>query len=770
MAQTRNPPTAHVLAGHNGASASVCGIAQDAAPPGHPLTTSLAAAPLNAGRQARQQGDTARAIDCFREAIRLQPDCVPAHNNLANALQADGDLEGALASARRAIELDPKRAVLHSTLGSLHWLKGDVDQAIAAYHQAIALDPTLYLAHYNLAKALAAQYQFQPAVAAYQQALQGAPDQAQAQIQLEFGQLYHRYGFMPQAIERYKAALRRAPSAPAYNALGAALQDWGNITLAQESYRRALSLKPDFDLPQYNLAQLHENLGDLAAAANFYQQALDAATAEAPAGDPCGDADAPTDRSPAHAPSHAKLRLHLEMIRRRMADWSDYDARMQGLRRAIERQLDKGQGEPLPLLSALAFDLPPDWLHRLAEQEAQRPARLAQALAPAFSYPTEPAPARLRIGYLSPDFRCHAVGTLIAGLFQHHQRPEFEIFAYSLTPVDDAWTAQVREGCDHFLDVSQQPALAIAQRIQADGIHVLIDLAGYTTHSRPLVLALRPAPVQIQWLGYPGTLGADFVPYLLADKQLIPDDQVQHYTEEVIHLPQAWGSAPLDPEPLEAAPLTDAQRRSARTEAGLPEQGLVYCCFNSLYKLEPEVFALWMTILAQVPGSVLWLIDGGANGSNQRLRQTAAAAGIDPERLIFAAKCAHADYLARYRLADLFLDTLAYNAGATGVGALAMGLPLLTCPGTHYATRMGASLCHGIGLPELIAASPEAYVEQAVALGLDAERLAQLKARLQDKLASAPLFQPQAFVASLETAYRQLWQRHVQAKPSEAAA
>ncbi len=200
--------------------------------------------PFTAGRQARQCGDLTTAIACFREAIARKPDHVPAHNNLATALQADGDLEGALTIARRAIELDPQRAVLYSTLGSLHWLQGDVEQAIAAYRQAIALDPALYLAHYNLAKALAAQDQFQPAVAAYQQALQGAPDQAQAQIQLEFGQLYHRYGFLPQAVECYKAALRLAPSAPAYNALGAALQDWGNITLAQESYRRALPQVP----------------------------------------------------------------------------------------------------------------------------------------------------------------------------------------------------------------------------------------------------------------------------------------------------------------------------------------------------------------------------------------------------------------------------------------------------------------------------------------------------------------------------------------------
>jgi len=679
---------------------------------------------LSQGRLARRRGDTATAIGCFREAIHLQPDCIPAYNNLANALQAEGDLEGAVATNQQAIVLAPERAILHSNLGSLLWLQGKIEPAIAAYEHAITLQPDLWLAHFNLGKAYAAQGRFAESEAAFQMALRLKPDQPD--IQLECGQLYHRYGFVPRALACYKAALRLAPSAQAYNALGAALQDWGNIDLARPAYHRALALKPDFNLPHFNLAQLQENLGDLAAAGRHYQQAL------------------------AATPDSARLRLLLETVRRKQADWSDYPARLDALRAAIAQHLQQDAAEPLPILSAQAFPLPPDTLRALAEQMAGQQTRLAQALAAPFEHPHEPAPACLRIGYLSPDFRCHAVGTLIAGLFQHHRRPEFEIFAYSLSPVADKWTDLVRHGSDHFSDVSQESPLAIARRIHADGIHILVDLAGYTSHSRPLVLALRPAPVQVQYLGYPGTLGADFVPYLLADRHLIPESAATHYSEQVVYLPHAWATEPW----------TLAANTPARIECGLPPQGMVYCCFNGIHKIEPEVFALWMAILRQVPDSVLWLLDGGASGSNARLCQAAQDAGIEPRRLVFAAQRPHAEYLARYRLADLFLDTLAYNAGATAVGALAAGLPLLTCPGRHYAARMGAALCHAVGLPELICATPADYVETAVSLGRDAERLATLKTRLRTTLPDAPLFQPQAFVATLETAYRQLWQQH----------
>ncbi len=417
-----------------------------------PIASPSAAArqKFDAGRQARRQGSMAQAIDCFREAIALQPDYVPAYNNLANALQSEGDFESATVIFQEALHLKPKMPVLHCNLGSLWLAKKEYPLAIEAYQQALALQPDFYLAYANLAKAYAAQGQFANAEQTYKKALRLKPDSAE--LFLELGQLYHQYGFVPQAVSCYRVALRLLPSAQAYNSLGAALQDWGNLPLARASYQRALSLKPDFELPRFNLAQLYENLGDQAQARTEYERAL------------------------AADPDSAKLHLHLAMVKRRQADWHDYAEQLDALQRALDRSLEQPGAEALPMLNALVLPLPPATFRGLAEQMAHHFIRLAAALDSSLTFPDNPAPARLKIGYLSPDFRCHAVGTLIADLFQYHRRPDFEVFAYSLLPQQDEWTERVKAGCDHFTDVSTMPPLALARRIHADGIHILVDL------------------------------------------------------------------------------------------------------------------------------------------------------------------------------------------------------------------------------------------------------------------------------------------------------
>uniref|UniRef100_Q3ASM2 protein O-GlcNAc transferase n=1 Tax=Chlorobium chlorochromatii (strain CaD3) TaxID=340177 RepID=Q3ASM2_CHLCH len=675
-------------------------------------------------RQLRKQGMLNEAIEAFREVIELQPDYVAAYNNLANALQAQGDSDGAEAVYQQALHYAPMLPVLHCNYGSLLLARQEYDAAIKSYQKALTLQADFFLAYTNLAKAYSVRGNFFAALQTYKAALRLKPQDAE--LYLDCGQLYQQYGFIPQAVKYYRRSLQLAASARGYNALGAALQDWGNLKLARASYHRALKLQPDFDLPQYNLAQLYENLGELETARRYYEQTL---TVDA---------------------ENAKLLLHLEMIKRRQADWSNYTERVEQLRHALERHVENDKGEAVPMLSVLSSSLSPALYRALAEQMARQLTRNAQALNATFTFPNNVAPERLKIGYLSPDFRGHAVGTLIADLFQYHERPDFEVFAYSLLPHHDEWTERVKAGCDHFIDVSHKSPLAIAQQIHADGIHILVDLAGYTSYARPLVLALKPAPIQLQYLGYPGTLGAEYVPTIIADKHLIPENHQSYYTEQLCLLPHAWVAAPMQ---IASLSLT-------RAEFGLPEKGMVYCCFNGVYKLEPHVFSLWMEILSKVPNSVLWLIDGEESGSNERLRAVAQEAGIAPERLVFAKKRSHEEYLALYRLADLFLDTLSYNAGATAVGAFSAGLPLLTCQGEHYATRMGSALCYAVGLPELVAPTPADYVEFAVQLGSSPKKRAALKRKLAKKLPTAPLFQPQQFVVALEQQYRSLWNNY----------
>ncbi|MDO9105474.1 MAG: tetratricopeptide repeat protein [Methylovulum sp.] len=676
------------------------------------------------GRQERLNGNVTAAITCFQEAIRLQADFIPAYNNLGNLLQAQGQITAAIAVYQQALALAPDMAVLHCNHASLRQIQGEHELAIAGYQQALRLKPDFFTAHHNLGKVLASQGRPKQAVEAFHHALRLKPDAGEAHLDL--GHAYRQQGLADSAINSFKMAIRCLPgSAHAYNSLGAMLQQRGEVKMALAAYRRALKLNPDYDTAHYNLGLLLDELGELEAAQEHYERSL------------------------ALQPSATNVLYHLEYLRLKLADWDDYEQRLAMLITRTESYLKQGQDTPLPAMILMAFPAPIGLQTALASQLAKFHARTVAPLqADLPAVPKDDAPKRLRIGYVSPDFRCHAVGTLIHQMFQYHQRPEFEIFAYSLAPVADAWTETIRHGCDHFAEMAYLSPLTIAQRIQADGIHILIDLAGYTSHSLTALFALRPAPVQLQYLGYPGTMGADFIPYILADKTLIPADLTQHYSEQVIYLPHAWVSAPMDI----AAPTL------SRADYGLPEDATVYCSFNAVYKINPDVFQVWLRILQQVPGSVLWLADGGRPIIAGRLRKQAADRNIAPERLVFTATLPHDEYLACYRLADLFLDTFIYNAGATAVGALWAGLPVLTCPGATYASRMGAALCNAVGLPELICMSASAYEQQAIAWGNNPGQLLAIKAKLAQALIAAPLFQPQLFIRELESALRQLWQ------------
>ncbi|MCX7084558.1 MAG: tetratricopeptide repeat protein [Methylococcales bacterium] len=543
------------------------------------------------------------------------------------------------------------------------------------------------------------------------------------------GQEQRLKGNISAAIEHYKAVVRHQPnSATAYNVLGATLKNAGNLKFAAACFRRALRLQPTYDAAHFNLGLVLEDLNQLAAAQHHYQKAV------------------------AINPKSTVALYHLMQVRLKLADWRAYQQGLKAITTQTKAHLAQLNTDALPVMILNALPVSVALQHAVAKQVAQQH-QLAvaplQSSLPVAEYKAKPE--RLRIGYVSPDFRNHAVGTLIHQLFQYHQRPEFEIFAYSLVPVNDDITQSIREGCDHFINVSAQAPLDIAKRIWADGIHILIDLAGYTTHSLTPVFALKPAPVQVQYLGYPGSMQAEFIPYILADKTLIPKDLVAQYSEKILCLPHAWATAPM----------TIADSTLTRADFGLPAKGMVYCCFNGIYKINPAVFIVWMRILKEVPESVMWLSTGKHAVIKQRLQQYALELGVNPDRLIFADNVPHAEYLARYRLADVFMDTFPYNAGATAVGALAAGLPVLTLSGERYVSRMGACVCNAVGLPELQCESLADYEQRAIELGKDPKKRAALKAKLAQALPNAPLFKPQAFIKQLEHTLSQLWQAHI---------
>jgi predicted O-linked N-acetylglucosamine transferase (SPINDLY family) len=361
----------------------------------------------------------------------------------------------------------------------------------------------------------------------------------------------------------------------------------------------------------------------------------------------------------------------------------------------------------------------------------------------------EPAP-RIRLGYLSADFHLHATALLMVELFEAHDDARFELHAYSYGPDDGGGMRQrLQARFDHFTDISALGEQAAARAIHADGIDILIDLKGYTADSRTALLTWRPAPVQVSFLGYPGTLGGDFCDYLISDAFLTPPASAADYSEALASMPHSYQPHGRHGE-IGPAP--------SRAEAGLPDDGLVLCCFNQAWKFTPEVFDIWCELLAGTPGSVLWLLANPLAEGN--LRREAMQRGIAPHRLVFAPDLPQAEHLGRLQLADLVLDTLPYNAHTTASDALWAGVPLITCAGDTFASRVAGSILHAVGLPELVTASLADYAALALKLMRDPARLQALRRKLAAQRAAAPLFDVPRYARDLETLYTAMWQRH----------
>jgi predicted O-linked N-acetylglucosamine transferase (SPINDLY family) len=366
-----------------------------------------------------------------------------------------------------------------------------------------------------------------------------------------------------------------------------------------------------------------------------------------------------------------------------------------------------------------------------------------------FSWPqAEKKSGALRIGYLCSDLREHALGFLMAEIFELHQRSKVEVFAYYCGPkAQDPLHENFKATADHWISISEMDDATAAQRIARDGIQILVDLNGYTREARLKVIALRPAPIIVNWLGYPGTMASPYHHYIIADDWIIPESHELYYSEKVLRLPCYQPSK---------RNRTVARQTPTRSEAGLPEDAMVYCCFNGAHKINRFTFERWLMILTRVPGSVLWLLEN-TDATNQRLRHHAAERGIAPERLVFAKKLANPYHLARYVLADLFLDTTPYGAHTTASDALWMGVPVLTLSGRSFASRVCGSLVRSAGIADLTCTTAEEYVDRAVALGKDRNLLESYREKLRVNRETCTLFDMPGLVQSLENLYAQMW-------------
>lgn len=554
-----------------------------------------------------------------------------------------------------------------------------------------------------------------------------------------------------EAIQLYRAWLGAVDSPLAYAArfnLGRLLSDTGDLPAALESYQAALAQNPGFAQARLNLGNVLERLGRRTEAISEWEQALrDIESSAAP--DPAllkhtltslgrlleiehryPEAEAMLTRSLGVSPDQEDVLHHWVHLRQKQCEWPVYSP-LPGVPVEVMvhstsalAMLSASNDPALQLETAVRFvrskvrsDLP-----RLAPQHGYR-------------HP------RLRVGYLSSNFGLHAITILTAELYELHDRQRVEVFGFSCSEDDNtAMGARVRKAMDHFVRIDQLSDEAAAAAIREAEIDILIDLQGLTQGFRPNVLSCRPAPVQITWLGFPGTTGLPWIDYVLADRYIIPEASARFFSEKPLYMPDCFQ---VNDRKRAIGPLPSRERH------GLPDQSFVFCAFNHNHKFTPELYATWMRILQRTPGSILWLLADNERAKSNLLRH-AQEQGVAAERLAFAPRIQPEDYLARFRVADLFLDTIPFNGGTTASDALWAGLPLLTCSGQTFASRMAGSLLHAIGLAELITNSLAEYEEKAVSLATNRAELASLRKRLAENRTRFPLFDTPRFVKALE--------------------
>ena len=668
----------------------------------------------------QQRGDHAQAAILIGKSLAIEGTQATPHSNLAIALHALGRRQEALAALDQALQIKPDYPEALSNRGNVLRETGHLREALASYDKALVARPDRLEIVLNRGQVLQELKREDEALAAFEHVLSLAPGNARALVGRGHAlRSLHRHA---QALLSYQRALQADPrNHAALVGMGNALQSLRRHPEALEAYGRALEVDP-------GALEVLNNRGSVLRDMKRYADAAEAFRLLAVSR---------PDRD--YAQSN---QLHSQLY---CCDWSGYEA---GIRRITERVME-GEAADVPF-SFLAISTSPEAQLRCAR-------RYVADHYPASVMPLPAPPARrdprIHVAYLSSDFHAHATAYLMAGLFEKHDRESFRISAISFGPeTNDPVRARLAAAFDDFVDVRRKSDLEAAGFVRSLGVDIAVDLKGFTAGNRAGILALRPAPLQVNYLGYPGTMGADYIDYLVADAVVVPPGDHGAYSEKIVTLPDSYQ--------VNDSRRVISGREYTRWEFGLPPQAFVFCCFNNNYKITPEVFAVWMRLLKRVPGSVLWLLEDNADAS-RNLRSEANRSAVAPERLVFAARMPVEEHLARQRLADLFLDTLPCNAHTTASDALWAGLPVLTCPGRTFAGRVVGSLLHALQMPELVAATLDEYEALALELARNPRKLAAIRERLAERRTNAPLFNTDRLRRHLETAYRGMWQRHV---------
>lgn len=670
---------------------------------------------INMGIALKDQGRLDEAIEAYQKCISLKPDYAKAYNNMGIALKAQNKLNKAIEMFNKAISFEADYSSAYYNLGNTLRDQNKLEEAIKTYSKCIELNPTFVEAYNNMGISLRGQNKFDEAIEIFEKAINIKTDYAEAYCNL--GNALNDLNKLNEAIKAFQKCIALKPDYPvAYENMGISLHELGMFDEAAQAFNKALLIRPDNNETYNNLAgslQYQEKFEEAIAA---YANALSIQ---------------PDDES-----SRAQKLFQQANI----CDWDITEE---------ENKLIPSLGisnQFIPPFAMLSFEDAPE-RHRLRSEVFVKE-KYPQDPLPLPAVPSQ-KPERIRIGYFSADFHNHATMYLLAKVFAIHDRQKFEIYAYSYGPDKlDQVRQNLIKSVDVFDDVGEMSDKDIAMLARQDKLDIAIDLKGHTRHQRLGIFAYRPAPVQISYLGYPGTTGANFIDYIIADPIVIPTNQINAYSEKIIYLPNTYQANDNT--------RSISKKTGTRKDMGLPENSFVFCCFNSNYKISSVEFDIWMRLLNKVKGSVLWLLKSN-QGAEQNLKKEAEKRGVQKDRLVFAEKLPLEEHLARHIHADLFIDTFNVNAHTTASDALWAGLPVVTKLGQSFVARVAGSLLSAVGMPELITENEKDYEQLILELATNPDKLKKIKDKLATNRLTQPLFDTESYTNDLENAYQKAY-------------
>ncbi|XP_061366367.1 probable UDP-N-acetylglucosamine--peptide N-acetylglucosaminyltransferase SEC [Gastrolobium bilobum] len=721
-----------------------------------------------------ESGDYKRALQYYKEALKLKPSFPEAFLNLGNVYKALGMHQEAIACYKHALQTRPNYAMAYGNLAGTYYEQGQLDMAILHYKQAVSCDPRFLEAYNSLGNALKDVGRVEEAIQCFNQCLALQSNHPLALANL--GNVYMGRNMMSAAASYYKATLSVTTglSAP-YNNLamiykqqggggggiscyneviridplaadglvyrGNTYKEIGRVSEAIQDYICAITVRPTMAEAHANLASAYKDSGHVESAVKSYRQAL------------------------ILRQDFPEATCNLLHALQSVCSWEDRHTMIGEVEGIIRRQINMSVLPSVQPFHALAYPFDPMLALEISRKYAAHCSLIASRFAlPPFSHPppipinNEGGYERLRVGYVSSDFGNHPLSHLMRSIFGMHNKKNVEVFCYALSPNDGTeWRQSIQSEAEHFVDVSAISSDTIAKMINKDKIHILVNLNGYTKGSRNEIFAMQPAPIQVSYMGFPGTTGATYIDYLVTDEFVSPLRFAHIYSEKLVHLPHCYF---VNDYKQKNQDVLDPKCQHKRSDYGLPEDKFLFACFNQLYKMDPEIFNTWCNILKRVPNSALWLVRFPAEGE-MRLRAYAAAQGVQPNQIFFTDVTMKNEHIRRSALADLFLDTPLCNAHTTGTDILWAGLPMVTLPLEKMATRVAGSLCLATGLgEEMIVSSMKEYEDKAVSLALNRAKLQALTNKLKAVRMTCPLFDTARWVRNLERGYFKMWNLH----------